>query len=94
MQRELLRFVLILPAMRRRRDKFVFNPTGKQASEALAFLLCHPSGADGGNSYNATHSGRLQTGMAYLGGGGGAAATAAAKEGEVHWKRLMFFFDM
>ncbi|CAN0247552.1 unnamed protein product, partial [Ectocarpus fasciculatus] len=27
-------------------------------------------------------------------GGGGAAATAAAREGEIHWKRLMFFFDM
>ncbi|CAM9482017.1 unnamed protein product [Scytosiphon promiscuus] len=63
-----------------------------QASEALAFLLCHPSGPDGGSSYNSNH-GRLQTGMAYL-GGGGAAATAAAREGEVHWKRLLFFFDM
>ncbi|CAN0478869.1 unnamed protein product, partial [Ectocarpus sp. 12 AP-2014] len=71
-----------------------------QASEALAILLCHPSGADVGNSYsNVSPGGRLQAGMGYLsggggGGGGGAAATAAAKEGEIHWKRLMFFFDM
>lgn len=39
----------------------------------------------------------MQAGMGYLGGGGGgggAAATAAARENEVHWKRLMFFFDM
>lgn len=76
--------------------------TGKQASEALAVLLCHPSGDDGGNSYNnASPGGRLQAGMGYLGGvggggggGGGAAATAAARENEIHSKRLMFFFDM
>lgn len=71
---------------------------GKQASEALAILLCHPSGADGGEPYsNVSPGGRLQAGMGYLGGGGGgggAAATAAARENEVHWKRLMFFFDM
>lgn len=73
-----------------------------QASEALAILLCHPSGADGGSSCNnASPGGRLQAGMGYLsggsgggGGGGGAAAMAAAREGEIHWKRLMFFFDM
>eukprot|EP00752_Nemacystus_decipiens_P004045 g3704.t1 len=69
-----------------------------QASEALAILLCHPSGADGGEPYsNVSPGGRLQAGMGYLGGGGGgggAAATVAARENEVHWKRLMFFFDM
>lgn len=77
--------------------------TGKQASEALAVLLCHPSGADGGTSYNnVSPGGRLQAGMGYLAGGGGgggggaggAAAMAAARENEVHLKRLMFFFDM
>eukprot|EP00903_Cladosiphon_okamuranus_P019913 g18301.t2 len=69
-----------------------------QASEALATLLCHPSGGDGSDCFsNVSPGGRLQAGMGYLsggGGGGGAAATAAARENEIHWKRLMFFFDM
>lgn len=68
-----------------------------QASEALAELLCHPSGADGSNSYDAP-SGRLQSGVGYLGSGGGGggavAAAAAAREAELHWKQLMFFLDM
>ena len=73
-----------------------------QASEALADLLCHPSGVDRGNSAynnNASATGRLQAGMGrgigmgYLGGSGGVAAAAAARESDLR-SRLMFFFDM
>jgi len=79
--------------------RFVRRTVPNQASEALAILLCHPAGADGGNFFNnASSGGRLQAGMGYPGGGvgssSGAAASAATRENEVHWKRLMFFFDM
>lgn len=76
-----------------------FRIPAVQASEALADLLCHPSGVDrgGSHSYNAPASGgRLQggkgMGMGYLGGSGGVAA-AAARESDLR-SRLMFFFDM
>lgn len=59
----------------------------EQASEALADLLCHPSG----EGRDDIQYGRSYAGTGYLNGSGSA---AAAKEGELHWKQLMFFFDM
>lgn len=88
-----LRYVLSLCCNKR-------HVNAPQASEALADLLCHPSG-DGRGYADASHGntpvGRLQSGMGYLsggGGGGGAAAAAAAREGELHWEQLMFLLDM